>query len=73
MAQSPEFGAIWQLAVAFLIALEFLVLRLLYDGISAAVSTRLVLPLVLPIAPPESSDRAQSIFEVIPRPPRLFA
>lgn len=73
MGQTPELGAVWQLMIAMLIALEFLVLWLLYNGISTAISCQLAIPLALPLDLPENSTDPRNYYEVDPPRPRFLA
>ncbi len=73
MGQTPELGAVWQLMIAILIALEFLILYLLYNGITTAVSCQLAIPLALPLDVSENSTDPRNYYEVEPPHPRFLA
>lgn len=73
MGQGPEGGAVWQLAVALLIALQFLFLLLLHTGFCAAVSALTFAPSLLSGISSSSSTVPNAIQDVIPRPPRILA
>lgn len=72
MGPSPELGAVWQLAMAILILLQYLFLYSLYNGITAADSYLLTTRLALPLDVSENNVHPRNYYEVDPPHPRFL-
>jgi len=68
---SPEFSIIYPIIIGLIVALQFVILHLLYAGTENALFNEFFPQLSTAITLPTAPD-SRGIYEVNPRPPRLF-